>query len=120
MTPLMKTRYLIFFGFLLFTFFNASAQLDTKHWIPPFYAKPGDNTLTTNIKKHFVSLSTPAIDTIPVVIKNGFGQVIDTVRISRTMPKEYTFGIGNSANFPLNVIPLDSLNKKDPVPGALF
>lgn len=109
----MKHKYLILLGiFALFTH-AAFSQLDTKHWVPPFYAKPGPGTAGTNMKKHFVSLSTPSMDTIPVTIKNGFGDTIAVVDISRDMPKEYVFSpIGNASTdtYPLNVIPTDSLN----------
>src|SRR5690554_25787 len=119
----MKTRYLFFFGIFLLLGGHSMAQLDTKHWIPPFYAKPGTNTGTTNMQKHFVSLSTPATDTIPIYIRNGFGELIDVVNISRNMPKEYTLGpIGNATNniYPLNVIPTDSLNIKIRSQGLYF
>lgn len=123
MTPLMKTRLLVFFGLFIFTFQNVSAQLDTKHYIPPFYAKPGPNSGTSNMQKHFVSLSTPATDTIPVIIKDGFENVIDTVEISRDLPVEYVFSpIGNASTdtYPLNVIPTDSLNLKIRSQGLYF
>lgn len=119
----MKTRYLLFLGFLMFIGTQVSAQLDTKHWIPPFYAKPGPNTGTSNMKKHFVSLSTPTEDTIPVTIRNGFGEIIDIIEISRNAPVEYTLGpIGNANTntYPLNVIPTDSLNRKIRSQGLYF
>lgn len=119
----MKIRFILSIGVCLFAFHQATAQLDTKHWIPPFYAKPGPNTGTSNIQKHFVSLSTPTADTIPVTIRDGFGNVIDVVNISRNMPKEYVFspiGNANTNTFPLNVIPTDSLNKKIRSQGLYF
>lgn len=113
----MKTRILLLPLLLLVFSIDVAAQLDTKHWIPPFFAKVEDDTNTQNIKDHFVSLSTPAEDTIPVVIRNGFGELIDTVFISKAMPMEYTFGPQGSATgdpatavYPLNVVPRDSLN----------
>ncbi|NEN21970.1 gliding motility-associated C-terminal domain-containing protein [Cryomorpha ignava] len=119
----MKTRYLLLFGFLLFTCTQVTAQLDTKHWIPPFYAKPGANTGTSNIQKHFVSLSTPSEDTIPVTIRNGYGEIVNIIEISRNAPAEYTLGpIGNANTntYPLNVIPTDSLNLKIRSQGLYF
>lgn len=112
MTPPMRKLILSSIGATLLLF-SAQAQLDTKHWIPPFYAKPGPGTGTTNIQKHFVSLSTPSDDVIPVTIKNGYGEIIQIVEISRDAPMEYTLGpIGNANTntYPLNVIPTDSLN----------
>ncbi|MCZ4408712.1 gliding motility-associated C-terminal domain-containing protein [Cryomorphaceae bacterium 1068] len=113
----MKTKYIVLPLLLFFFSFELAAQLDTKHWIPPFFAKVEDQSGTSNIRDHFVSLSTPAEDTIPVVIRDGFGQLIDTVFISKAMPQEYTFGptgnaTGNPATsvYPFNVIPRDSLN----------
>lgn len=109
----MKYKYLFLLGTLVFFTGNVFSQLDTKHWVPPFYAKPGTDTGGNNLKKHFVSLSTPATDTIPVTIKDGFGDVIAVVNISRDMPKEYVFQpLGNASTdtYPLNVIPTDSLN----------
>jgi gliding motility-associated-like protein len=113
----MKTKHLLLPLLLMFFSFELIAQLDTKHWIPPFFAKVEDGSGTANIRDHFVALSTPAEDTIPVVIRNGFGDLIDTVYISKAMPMEYTFGptgnaTGNPATsvYPLNVIPRDSLN----------
>ena len=123
MIPINKTKFILFFGLFLFMFQDVSAQLDTKHWIPPFYAKPGPGTGTNNIQKHFVSLSTPATDTIPVTIKDGFGNIIAVVEISRNMPKEYVFspiGNGNTNTYPLNVIPTDSLNLKIRSQGLYF
>ncbi len=110
----MRTRLLVILGLCLLSM-ETVAQLDTKHWIPPFYAKPGPGTGTSNIRNHFVSLSTPATDTIPVSIYNGFGELLDIVEISRDLPMEYQLGpVGNAntepATFPLNVIPEDSLN----------
>lgn len=101
-----------FLATLLFTGLSLAgfAQLDTRHWVPPFYAKPGAGTGNSNLRTHFVSLSTPAVETIPITIRNGFGELIDIVEISRDNPVEYVLGIGNSENFPLNVIPTDSLN----------
>lgn len=119
----MKTRYLIFIGFLVFLCAEVSAQLDTKHWIPPFYAKPGANTGSAHMRKHFVSLSTPSTDTIPVTIRNGFGEVIEVIEISRNSPAEYTLGPLGNANtntYPLNVIPTDSLNLKIRSQGLYF
>lgn len=113
----MKTKILTLPLLLLLFSIDVAAQLDTKHWIPPFFAKVEDSSGTSHIRKHFVSLSTPAEDTIPVVIRDGFGQLIDTVFISKAMPAEYTFGptgnaTGNPATsvYPLNVVPRDSLN----------
>ena len=97
------------------------AQLDTKHWIPPFYAKPGGSN--PHMKEHFVTLSTPATDTIPVYIRNGFGELIDIIKISRTSPKKYTFqpiGVPSAEIYPLNVIPTDSLNTKIRSQGLYF
>lgn len=112
MTPLLKKRILLIIG-LFALVFDSSGQLDTKHWIPPFYAKPGPGTNTSNLRNHFVSLSTPATDTIQVTIRDGFQNLIDVVEISRDMPMEYQFspvGNANSETYPLNVIPTDSLN----------
>lgn len=67
MIRIKKTKLILLFGLLLVGSQNVSAQLDTKHWIPPFYAKPDPGT-GTQIEKHFVSLSTPATDTISVAI----------------------------------------------------
>lgn len=124
MTPHMKTRIILLIGLFTILFENTSyAQLDTKHWIPPFYAKPGPNSGTSNLQKHFVSLSTPTTDTIPVVIEDGYGQLIDTVWIARSMPVEYTFGPtgnGTTDTYPLNVIPTDSLNLKIRSQGLYF
>ncbi|MEM9050985.1 MAG: gliding motility-associated C-terminal domain-containing protein [Bacteroidota bacterium] len=113
----MKTKIYLPSLLLLFFSLELSAQLDTKHWMPPFFAKVEDNSGTSNIRDHFVSLSTPTEDTIPVVITNGFGELIDTVFISNAEPVEYTLGpqgqaTGNPATavYPLNVIPRDSLN----------
>jgi len=113
----MKTKYLLLPLLLYFFSFELAAQLDTKHWIPPFFAKVEDQSGTSNIRDHFVALSTPAEDTIPVVIRDGFGQLIDTVFISKAMPQEYTFGPQGNATgdpatsvYPFNVIPRDSLN----------
>ncbi len=113
----MKTKYIVLPLLLFFFSFELAAQLDTKHWIPPFFAKVEDQSGTSNIRDHFVSLSTPATDTIPVIIRDGFGNLIDTVFISKASPQEYTFGptgnaTGNPATsvYPFNVIPRDSLN----------
>lgn len=119
----MKTIYLLIIGFFVLLGTQVSAQLDTKHWIPPFYAKPGPNTGTTNIQKHFVSLSTPSEDTIPITIRNGYGELIDIIEISRNAPAQYTLGpIGNANTntYPLNVIPTDSLNLKIRSQGLYF
>lgn len=119
----MKTKFILLFGFFLFTFQNVFAQLDTKHWIPPFYAKPGSDTGTGNMRKHFVSLSTPTTDTIPVTIQDGFGNIIAVIDISRNMPVEYVFSpLGNASTdtYPLNVIPTDSLNLKIRSQGLYF
>lgn len=119
----MKIRYLLFFGFFLLIGGHVTAQLDTKHWVPPFYAKPGDNSGKVNLQKHFVSLSTPSTDTIPVYIRNGFGDLIEIVEISRSLPKLYYFtpeGNANSNTYPLNVIPTDSLNLKIKSQGLYF
>ena len=117
----MKIRYLFFFGFFLLMGGHVMAQLDTKHWIPPFYAKPGGNNL--HMKKHFVSLSTPSADTIPVYIRDGYGELIAVVEISRNLPKLYTFqplGVPSANIYPLNVIPADSLNTKIRSQGLYF
>ncbi len=108
----MKSKRLLLSTCAIIAFLSANAQLDTRHWVPPFFAKPGPGTGTTNIRDHFVALSTPAEETIPVTIRNGFGQLIDIIEISRDSPAEYLLGSGNANTqiFPLNVIPEDSLN----------
>jgi len=113
----MKTKIFLSFILLFCTTVELSAQLDTKHWIPPFFAKSENNSGIGDIREHFVSLSTPTLDTIPVVIRDGYQQVIDTVWISRNMPMEYTFsplgfmtGDPLTSVYPLNIIPRDSLN----------
>ncbi|MFT6997998.1 MAG: gliding motility-associated-like protein [Cryomorphaceae bacterium] len=118
----MKTKILTLPLLLLLFSIDVAAQLDTKHWIPPFFAKVESNSGISDIKKHFVSLSTPAEDTIPVIIRDGFGALIDTVFISKAMPAEYIFGpegfaagpdtsgVDTLSIYPLNVIPRDSLN----------
>ncbi len=123
MTPLKKTKSILLFGLFTMLFTGAFAQLDTKHWIPPFYAKPGPGSGTSNLRDHFVSLSTPTEDTIPVVIRDGFENLIDTVWISRDTPQEYYFsptGNANTDTYPLNVIPTDSLNMKIRSQGLYF
>ncbi len=101
---------------------NVHAQLDTWHYVPPFYAKPGDGTGFQNIGEHFVSLSTPSESTIPVFIHRADGQLVDVVEISKDSPAEYLFGTGNASTgvFPLNVIPEDSLNTPLKTQGLIF
>jgi len=108
----MKSIKLLISVIVVLTSFEVSAQLDTKHWLPPYFAKPGPGTGNQSIEDHFVTLSTPVEETIPVVITDGYGQLIDIVEISRDNPAEYLLGTGNanSWTFPLNVIPEDSLN----------
>jgi gliding motility-associated-like protein len=108
----MKSKIILLLLSFLAINTNSWAQLDVRHWIPPFYAKPGNGTGIQNINAHFVSLSTLSIDPIPVTIRNGLGQLIDIVEISKDAPAEYSIGIGNSdpVNFPLNIVPTDSLN----------
>ncbi|MGB6035165.1 MAG: T9SS type A sorting domain-containing protein [Cryomorphaceae bacterium] len=109
-------RFLLLLA-LVASYTQLSAQYDTEHWIPPFFAKLEDASGTSNIRNHFVTLTTEVDDVFPVVIENGFGQLIDTVFISREVPIEYTFGPQGNATgnpetsvYPLNVIPRDSLN----------
>ncbi|MCH2215848.1 MAG: gliding motility-associated C-terminal domain-containing protein [Flavobacteriales bacterium] len=123
----MKTKIYLSALLLLFFGLELSAQLDTKHWIPPFFAKVENNSGTSNIRDHFVSLTTPAEDTIPVIIRNGFGDLIDTVFIAKAMPQEYIFGPQGQATgnpetsvYPLNVIPRDSLNRPIRSQGLYF
>ncbi len=117
MTPFLRTKifFCLLFGMLLQL--EVAAQLDTKHYIPPFFAKVEDQSGTSNIRRHFVSLSTPSEDTIPVTIRNGYGEVINVIEISRNSPQEYQLGpLGNATGnvatsvYPLNVVPRDSLN----------
>lgn len=113
----MKTKALLLSLMVVFVSAGLRAQLDTKHWIPPFFALVEDQSGTSNIRTHFVSLSTPSEEIIPVTIRDGFGNLIDIVEISKDSPQEYIFGpqgnaTGNPATsvYPLNVIPRDSLN----------
>lgn len=110
--PLMKSIRTLISVIVVLTSFEVSAQLDTKHWVPPYFAKPGPETGNNSIEDHFVALSTPFEETIPVTITNGYGELIGIVEISRDRPAEYLLGTGNAnpSAFPLNVIPEDSLN----------
>ena len=99
------------------SFNPASAQLDTKHYVPPFFSKSMNDS---DVDKHWAVLSTPSEDTIPVVIKDGTGFVIDTVDIAQDFSQAYLIEDGSGSDFPLNVIPEDSLNMPTTTQGLIF
>ncbi len=110
---MMKAASLIVF--LSFFSLGLFGQYSTEHWIPPFFAKPGPETGTSNIRDHFVKLTTFESAPFNVTIEDGFGNLIDVVQIADTSSGTYEFspqGNASSDSYPLNVIPVDSLNMK--------
>ena len=70
------------------------AQLDTKHYIPPMYAKSDPGT-------HYLVLATPVQNTFDVTVKDGAGNLITTVSLSASASQ--TVQIGNDYASPFLV-----------------
>ena len=71
------------------------AQLDTIHWIPPMHARD-------EWGPQYLYLSTPETNPFPVNIRDGAGNLIQSVSISNAKP--YRYDLGNSGN-TLTLVP---------------
>ncbi len=91
-------HWLLVLGFCLFGFYNLLAQLDSIHWMPPMHAR-------TEWGPQYLILSTPDTAAFPVMIKDGSGNILQTVQISNTQP--YTYNVGSSNNTYTLVTPTD-------------
>lgn len=80
---------LLLIGFISIFQFSASAQLDTKHYIPPLFGREDEGT-------HYIVLSTPETTPFTVTIKDGSGAVITTQSISNASSWTYTLGSGTA------------------------
>ncbi|MBD3638005.1 MAG: gliding motility-associated C-terminal domain-containing protein [Crocinitomicaceae bacterium] len=72
----------------------SSAQLDTKHYIPPMFGKEDLGT-------HYLVLGTPVTSTFNVTVKDGAGNIITTIPISSGSSS--TTQIGTELNSPFLV-----------------
>ncbi|WP_424963800.1 Ig-like domain-containing protein [Ekhidna sp.] len=73
---------------------EAAAQLDTKHFIPPMYARA--NAATDGV---WLLLSTPQTTSFDVTITDGAGNLLYTQPISRTSPASINLGTGTGTEF---------------------
>ncbi|MEZ4936877.1 MAG: hypothetical protein R2799_04720 [Crocinitomicaceae bacterium] len=92
--------------FLLFWSLQTHAQLDVKHYIPPFYARE-------NVSQHFLILSTPSANAVNVTVKRGNGTLVTTAVISAAAPLTYNLGTGYGAIGILNTNELNTANAAD-------
>ncbi len=106
----MSCKYLYYTITILFIANLASAQYDTTHYVPPFFA-------VENVDSHFVYLSTSENLSFPVTIKDGDGHIITNVTISNTNPQRYFLGKGYSGRGPVR---RDSLNQILTYDGLIF
>jgi len=67
---------------------NVFGQLDSIHYMPPMHAR-------VDWGPQFLIISTPEVVAFPVEIKDGSGNLIQTVNISNTQPYKYTIGNSN-------------------------
>lgn len=81
-------RFCILVSLFLLSF-ESTAQYDTVHYIPPFYARSGD---AANLGDHFLFLSTNSITPIDVVVVEADGTPISVATISVTAEAEINLG----------------------------
>jgi hypothetical protein len=93
----MKRIYL-FFVFAVASYSTLFAQLDSIHWCPPMHAR-------SEWGPQFLALSTPEVTPFAVQIKDGSGNLIQTVQLSNSSP--YTYNIGSSNDTYTLVTPND-------------
>lgn len=74
--------------------FSLSAQLDKKHYIPPFFAP---NRTSGNVKDHWIVLSTQESEEFKVTIKRGNDDFRE-ITISKESPQMIHLGSGFSTN----------------------
>ncbi|MCB9355705.1 MAG: gliding motility-associated C-terminal domain-containing protein [Lewinellaceae bacterium] len=79
-----------------------NAQLDTIHWLPPMHARD-------EWGPQYLYLSTPEKTPFLVTIRDGAGNILDTLTISNTQPQRYG-GLGNS-NDSETMVPYTSLHQ---------
>lgn len=72
-------RTLIFILLLGLSFFNAFAQLGSKHWLPPIHSRS-----FVAVEDHYIYLSTPSVSEFEVTLQNG--NTITTTAISAGNP----------------------------------
>ncbi|WP_420315855.1 Ig-like domain-containing protein [Ekhidna sp.] len=78
----------------LFSSLISNAQLDTKHFIPPMYARA--NAATDGV---FLLLSTPQTTAFDVTVTDGAGNLLYTQSISRSSPASINLGTGTGTEF---------------------
>ena len=84
----------------IFVAHSAICQLDTIHYIPPFYGR-------ADIEDHYLMLSTIETNPFTVTVVDGSGNTIATPSISKGSASKINLGVGVNAT---NVIPFDSVN----------
>lgn len=101
-------RLLLFI--VLLTYNITSAQLSTKHWIPPIHARNGENF----VLDHYVYLSTPETTPFQVTVTTGGGTPIagSPFTISSGNPATVNIGTGQPSaiflsNNDLNIVKQD-------------
>ena len=82
---------LFLFSFLVIAL-DASAQLDTEHYIPPLFGREDQGN-------HYIVLSTPSATPFDVTITDGAGNLITTQTISNASSSSYFLGAGNGTQF---------------------
>jgi hypothetical protein len=78
--------------FSLFLIQNATAQLDSIHWLPPMHGR-------SEIGPQYLYLSTPEQTPFQVNISDGGGNLLQTLVISNAQPKRWS--IGSTAYTPV-------------------
>jgi len=78
-------KKLFFTSLLIAIFYIAEAQLDSIHFVPPMHAR-------VDWGPQYLLLTTSETTPFPVDIKDGSGNIIQTVNISITSPYKYLIG----------------------------
>ena len=69
------------------------AQLDQMHWLPPAVTKAtGTGSNVANIGPHFIVITTPSTNAVPVTVTDGAGNVILNTTVSNSAPVNYQIG----------------------------
>ena len=68
---------------------DASAQLDTRHWIPSMWA-----ATTGQAKSHYIVISTPEAANVPFAVRDGAGNVVLDGTVTNSAPIVQLLGTG--------------------------
>ena len=107
-TRCLDLRFILFLFLMSLFSFNAEAQLDKLHYIPPFFAP---HATANNVKDHWIVLSTQEESAFIVTIYRG-ETFFKSVEVSKAFPRLIYLGSGfTSASNPTGIVDESGINQ---------